>query len=183
MFAEAVASPGHADFARRVARINSGAASSKRTLFVGMDESYVIPLKQGRGKKVADGSSLRNAMAPLSLILAFGIGVLAHGLALVARFHAIGLPKIKASPDVEMLTQFVLGFLLALMCAKALRLRGPSQQLARSLGVVAAVLLAHNLAHAYPEEVGRVLSPLWVADVVTATKPHSLLFRGLSFPF
>lgn len=182
MFAEAV-SPGQADFARRVARINSGAASSKRTLFVGMDESYVIPLKQGHGQKASAGSSLRNAMAPFSLVLAFGIGVVAHGLALVGRFHSIGLPKVKASPDVEMLTQFVLGFLLALICAKALRLKAPSQQLARSLGVVAAVLLAHNLVHAYPEEAGRVMSPLWVADVVTSTKPHSVLLRGLSFPF
>ena len=181
MFAEAM-SPGHAEFARRVARINSGAASSKRTLFVGMDESYVIPLKR-TAQKASDGGALRNALAPLSLILAFAIGVVAHGLAMVARYHLIGLPKVKASPDIEMLTQFALGFLLALLCAKALRLKEPSQQVARSLGVVAAVLLAHNLVHAYPEEVGRVFSPLWVADVVTSTKPHSLLFRGLSFQF
>lgn len=181
MFAEAM-SPGHADFARRVARINSGAASSKRTLFVGTDESYVIPLRQSQGRKPA-GSALRNALEPLSLILAFGLGIAAHGLAMVARFHLVGLPKVKASPDLEMLTQFVLGFLLALVCAKALRLTGPSQQLVRSLGVVAAVLLAHNLVHAYPEELGRVFTPLWVADVVTSTKPHSLLFRGLSFTF
>lgn len=182
MFAEAVASPGHADFARRVARINSGAASSKRTLFVGMDETYVIPVKPGKARKSA-GSSLSNAMVPLSLILAFGIGAVAHGLAMVARFHLIGLPKVKASPDMEMLTQFVLGFLLALVCAKALKLKDPAQQVARSLGVVAAVLLSHNLVHAYPEEAGRVFTPLWVADVVTSTKPHSLLFRGLSFTF
>ncbi len=184
MFAEGV-SPGHADFARRVARINSGVASSKRTLFVGVDESYVIPVGFGRAGKAGNvsGGTLRNALEPLSLILAFGLGVVAHGLAMVARFHLVGLPKVKATPDLEMLTQFVLGFLLALVCARALRLRGSSQQLARSIGVVAAVLLFHNIVHAYPEETGRVFSPLWVADVVTSTKPHSFLFRGLSFAF
>ena len=182
MFAEAM-SPGHADFARRVARINSGAASSKRTLFVGMDESYVIPPKPGHSRTTTVGTTLRNALGPLSLLVAFGIGAVAHGLAMVARFHLVGLPKVKASPDLEMLTQFVLGFLLALVCAKALRMKGPSQQVARSIGVVAAVLLAHNLVHAYPEAAGRVFTPLWVADVVTSTKPHSILFRGLSFVY
>lgn len=183
MFAEAI-SPGRADFALRVARINSGAASSKRTLYVGMDESYVIPEGFGRNRdRAAAGGALRNALLPLSVALAFGIGFLSHGLALAARFHLVGLPRVKDSPDIEMLTQFMLGFLLALLCARALRLRGAGPNLARSLGVVAGVLCFHNLVHLWPEEAARVFSQLWVADILTATKAHSILFRGLSFVF
>jgi len=184
MLADGISS-GHADFARRVARINSGAASSKRTLFVGADESYVIPVNYGKAAqpRPRPATALHNAMEPLSLVLAFAIGIAAHGLAMVARFHLAGLPRVKASPDLEMLTQFVLGFLLALICARALRMRGSAQQIARSMGVVAAVLLFHNIVHLYPEELGRVFSPLWVADMVTSTKPQSVLFRGLSFVF
>lgn len=181
MQAQAISS-GHADFARRVARIASGEATGKRTLFVGTDESFLLP-ERVRGKPAAPSSILTNALGPLSIPLALALGLACHGLAMVARAQVTGLPRMADSPDVEMLTQFVLGFLLSLICARALRLTSGPQKVARSLGVVIGVMTFHNLVHLWPDQMALVLTDLWVWDVITHTKAQSILLRGISFAF
>jgi hypothetical protein len=176
------ASSQQADFAARIARIQSGASSSKHTIFVGMDDSFEMPERR-RGSRNAPAAGLANALYPLSVLAVLGLGVMSHGLAMVARFWLSGLPKVRQNPDVEMLTQFVLGFLVALLIARALKIKARELALARSIGVVLAVLLFHNAVHLWPDLFARLFSPIWVADVLSFTEPRSVFLRGISLTF
>ena len=69
------------------------------------------------------------------------------------------------------------GLLLANLC----RLKTTQHRVLLIVGVLVGGMTFHNLVHAAPQVFNRLFSPLWVAEVLRSTQPHSLLFRGISF--
>jgi hypothetical protein len=176
------ASPEMDSFHRRVDRVTSG-ASARHVIWVGADECHAIPPKVHVVRKSALTRLASNAGYPISLVMAVALGFFGHGLDLVVRYHLNGLPDAKANPDIEMLSQVVIGFALAMVAGYALRLRSSELTTLKLLGAVLGVLMFHNLVHLWPEVFATICSKVWVNDVVSHTKAWSLVWRGISFTF
>lgn len=172
-----------AEFASRLQRIAERARNHTQTIFVGEDEVYDIQRGTRKSKPSSLLSGLGNAFYPVSLALAVVLGALSHAMGMVLRFHVKGLKPWSDSPDIEMLVQIVLGFCLALVLGHFLRLRSTTHTPLKLFGAGLGVLLFHNAVHQWPELFASLTSPLWVSKVCAVTKAHSLLWRGISFPF
>ena len=85
--------------------------------------------------------------------------------------------------DIEMLKMAATAFGIAVVASHLMGLRDRGLLVAKAIGVVAGMLFFHNLVHIWPQAFDRMFSPIWVARVLTETEPHSLLWRGVSFPF
>jgi hypothetical protein len=172
------------EFSARLARIESGIGSSKTTLYVGMDETYAVTYgRRGRqrGNPVAD--SIRNMLYPLSVVVAFCIGVVAHGAALLLDFRLNGLPTSTDNIDIQMAINFVAALAVSSVLGVCFRIGVRDFLIVRVMGIVAGVLLLHNLVHAYPDHFAPVFSELWVSHVVSSTDANSIVWRGVSIAF
>lgn len=176
-------SQNHSDFAARIARIESGAAASKQTLYVGTDEVYQVPLRV-RKVQQSNGAVLFHKLgAAFEMVFALMLGGVSHGLGRLGQFIAHGVTPPLANPDLEMLVQFVTGFLVATILGSAFGLRWKAQLLSKAIGVGCGLLLLHNLVHQLPDLFEMVTSPQWVDQVIAHTKAHSILWRGASIGF
>ena len=176
-------SQGHSEFAARIARIESGAATYRQLLFVGMDEVYQVPLRVRKIRESSAKALVRNAIYPVSLVLALVLGAVSQGLGQIARYHIQGLPDLNANPDIEMAVQVVLGFAIAMVLGYLMGLRSNQLATLKIIGVVLGILLFHNAVHAYPELFAIPTSKIWVNQIVANTLAHSILWRGISIPF
>jgi hypothetical protein len=174
-------SPQKLEFAARIARIEAG-CGSKTTVYVGMDETFQL-MPSGRARKGGEFEVFRNALYPLSMVVCFGLGVLANAAATWLRFFLNGLPDPGADPDVDMAIQLVSAFCIAMVVAHFLRLRSGELTLSKSLGVVVCMLSFHNAVHLWPEAFKIAFSPMWVGQMLAQTEPDSLLWRGICFTF
>ncbi|PZQ99521.1 MAG: hypothetical protein DI533_02290 [Cereibacter sphaeroides] len=173
-----------AEFAARIARIEAASAGKgKTTLYVGVDESYVFDRPTRRGPPGGLMAALQNAGYPLSVILSFALGAFAFCVGRYIRYQLSGMAETKTDPDVEMLIDLMVGVAIALLMGQLDRLKSYEQLIAKSLGVVFALLTFHNLVHMYPDEFSLLFSPLWVSKILATTEPHSILWRGISFVF
>jgi hypothetical protein len=171
-------------FQRRLQRVTSGRAP-KHVIWVGSNEAYAMPerARPGRkaGRRAGGGSVLRNAIYPLARVWALVLGFLSYGLEQVARYQVSGLPDPTANPDMDMVVQVIGAFAIAMVLGHFLGLRGRNFSSLKSLGAALGLLAFHNLVHVYPQVFDRLTSPMWVTYVVTHTKAHSLVWRGISF--
>ena len=174
-------SDSHYDFALRLKRIEASAVARTQRLFVGEDESYIVPRRNRVVKQTGLAALLGNAMYPVSLVLAVVLGVLAHAAGMIIRFYLQGLTNWKANPDLEMVKQVVLGYALAMVFGYLLGLRSSTLTPLKSLGAGLGVLFFHNAVHLYPQVFARLTSELWVSQMMAHTHAHSLLWRGISF--
>lgn len=169
----------HQDFSLRLKRIEATAKARTQRVFVGVDESYIVPRREWKVANTGLGTAVRNAFYPLSLVLAVLSGVVAHGIVTISRFYVEGLPDWKINRDLELGKELVLAYVLAIIASYIIGLRGNS--LLKLLGVVIGILFFHNLVHMYPEAFAKLTSNLWVSQVMAHTKAHSMLWRGISF--
>lgn len=176
-------SQGHSEFAARIARIESGAATYRQLLFVGMDEVYQVPLRVRKIRESSAKALVRNAFYPVSLVLALVLGAVSQGLGQIARYHIQGLPDLNANPDIEMAVQVVLGFAIAMVLGYLMGLRSNQLATLKIIGVVLGILLFHNAVHAYPEFFAILTSKIWVNQIVSHTYANSVQWRGISIPF
>lgn len=167
-------------FQRRLRRYQSGEVP-RQVIFVGTDESYAIPPRKRVVKRSGLGGLVRNALYPISMASAVALGFMAHGVVQVARYHLQGMPDPQANPDIEMVAQVVMGFALAMVLGYFTGLRSRELTPLKSMGAALGVLLFHNLVHAFPHAFDLICSKMWVNYVVTHTKAHSLVWRGISF--
>lgn len=172
-----------AEFDLRLRRIADRASTRTQTIFVGEDEIYDIQLRVRKRQVSAFGQAIGNALYPVSLLLAVALGAVSHALGMLLRFQVMGLKPWSPNPDIEMLVQLVLGFCLALVVGYFLRLRSTTHTPLKLFGAGLGVLLFHNLVHQWPDLFGQLTSPMWVSKLCAMTKAHSLLWRGISFPF
>lgn len=173
--------PQQEDFAARVARITSGRTGSRTKVFVGPDEVFQYARRSGRGR--AGRGFLSNLGHSLAVLASVALGIAGHALALWVLFHLQGLPQPGANPDAGLLMQGAVAFVATMLLGQVLRLRAADLTVAKMLGVAAGVLLFHNAVHLWPALFETWFSPLWVGQVIAATDPQSLHFRGLSLRF
>lgn len=170
------------EFAARLARVKTGGAHTKGTIFVGQDEQHhinrVAPQKQAKGKEVAS-----NALYPLSLVGAFLLGLLAAALGRYAQFQLWeGREALGDDADIEMVLSFGVGILLSFVLAQMFRITSKEHKGLQAAGVFAMVCGFHNFAYWAPGLMSGLLSPSWVANVQAEATPNSAKFRGLYFP-
>lgn len=175
--------PQQAEFAKRLARIEAGAARPRATIFVGPDEAYEIDRTRHRRRRSPLATLIGNALYPLSFLLAFVLGGLGYGLARYIRFHLTGVNDTPLDPDIEMLVDLAMGLVCTVLVSQVDRMRAPEQKVAKALGVIICLLTFHNLVHEFPEFFTGLFSKLWVTTIIASTEPHSLLWRGISFTF
>ena len=176
-------SQNHSDFVARVARIERQSAASVQLLYVGVDEVYAMPRGKREPRRSRGQLFMANLLYPVSMVLAVALGAVSHTVGQVARFHAQGLPDLKANPDIEMLVQIILGLAITMVLGSALGLSSKAFLTLKSAGVVAGVLFGHNAVHLYPKAFAALTSEMWVNLVVTRTEVHSMMWRGISFVF
>jgi hypothetical protein len=166
------------DYAARLARVQSGGLGCSRTIFVGIDEAYYIPPRD-KPKSKAPGSVLVNLAYPLGFVLAVSLGLLSDAVGRLLRFEL--MPQLRPEAATEMLINAGLGLIVGILLANLCRLKTPRHRLLLVVGVLVGGMSFHNLVHAAPQIFDRLFSPIWVAEVLRTTEPHSLLFRGISF--
>jgi hypothetical protein len=174
-------------FQRRLNRLQSGKVS-RNVLWVGEGESHALPMRDRRRAPERRSRRLVGVILyPLTEVLALATGFAGYGAALVARFqlqaHVPAVADLKLDPDLDMAVQVAAGFVLALVLGGLIGLRGPALISVKALGVVAGLLLFHNLVHLYPHLFELATSKAWVAQVLAQTRPHSLFWRGTSLVF
>ena len=175
-------SAGQAEFHDRISRIRAGQGFTKATVYVGQDLSFVYtpPNRQRSGGL---GQVVANAGYALSFPFCAAIGLLSHGLERYLTFQLAGLPDPRNSVDAEMVRMAVAGFLLAVVLCHLLGLRDRGLLLPKLLGVAFGMLFFHNFVHLWPHLFEAIFSSIWVAKITAMTEPHSLVWRGISFPF
>jgi len=176
-------SQNHLDFAARIVRIEQGMAASTQMLFVGVDEAYVMPRRERKPRPSRGRVLVGNLMYPVSLVAAVLLGAVSHGVGQVVRFHAQGLPDLKADPDIETLVQIMLGVAIALVAGWMLRLNCRASVTLQSVGAVLGVLFGHNAVHLWPKPFAALTSEMWVDQLVAQTGFQSLMWRGTGFMF
>lgn len=161
--------PVPADFAARIARIEQGVGSSKRTLYVGVDETYRIPERM-----------LRHAPSPrragLATVLALVLGGLAVEGSLLAQDGIIGLIGPAPGAALQLLQLVCIGVLLAIILTRTLGLRGRGHTLAMVLGAglgTAAVLFTG----------GATIGMADLQEVRGQVLPHSLSLGDVKLQF
>lgn len=176
-------SPQQLEFSARIARINAGAAHTRTTVYVGVDDafSFVPKARVVRGEGLA--GTLQNAGYPLSFAASVLIGIVAHAVTVWFRFKLTGMPDPAADPTTEMGVMLALGFTVALVAGYILGLSSRETMPMKSLGVVLGMLFFHNAVHAWPQAFEQAFTKVWVNHIVTSTEAQSLLFRGISFTF
>lgn len=170
-----------AEFQARLARIQAGTGFTKTTVYVGADSAFTY-LPQSR-RKAGMGQVVGNAGLALGFPMAMVVGFLGYALERYANFVLGGQPDPRANIDIEMLKMAATAFGIAVVASHLMGLRDRGLLVAKALGVVVGMLFFHNLVHIWPQAFDRMFSPIWVARVLTETAPHSLLWRGVSFPF
>jgi hypothetical protein len=175
-------SQGHSEFTARIARIESGAAASKQLLFVGTDEVYHVPLKVRKVQVTAGERLFRGLGVLFETGYAVILGAAAHGVALIAEFILQGVPQTPVNADADLLVQVGIGLVIATVAGALLGIRWRSLVLAKTIGVVASVLLLHNAVHLFPDVFEALTSRPWVDQILAHTRAHSILWRGVSIP-
>ena len=175
-------SAGQAEFHDRISRIRAGQGFTKATVYVGQDLSFVYtpPNRQRSGGL---GQVVANAGYALSFPFCAAIGLLSHGLERYLTFQLAGLPDPRHSAYAEMVRMAIAGFLLAVVLSHLLGLRDRGLLLPKILGVAFGMLFFHNFVHLWPHLFEAIFSSIWVAKITAMTEPHSLVWRGISFPF
>lgn len=173
----------HQEFQMRLQRISQHDRDKTQMIFVGEDEAYRISRRQRRARSAGLGSVLSNAFHPFAPILALAIGALGHAAGMLLRFDLSGLGGWSERPDIEMVVQLFVGFGIAMVACGLIGLRNGTHAALTLAGAAAGVLFFHNAVHLYPEFFTQMTSALWVSKMLAQTKPHSLLWMGISLQF
>ncbi len=165
------------EFRDRLARIEAGIGSTRNTLFVGMDESYVIA---PRRKAPKQANLLENLGFGLGRVWAVTLGVLSV-VAVVMMRYWLGLDT--PLPGDPMNDQGLIGILalcLAIWLGKRLYSNREGLIGLHASGVLMGTVGLHNLVHAAPHVFDTLFSPIWTGAVLSATEPFSVILRGMS---
>ena len=169
-------------FQKRLKRLADGEAP-RNVLWVGTDEYFEMPARSKPRKLRGMAALIANALYPVSMLAAVGLGFASHGIVLMARYHVQGLPDPKANPDIEMAAQLFMAFALSTVLGHLLGFRARNFTLLKSVGAALGLLFFHNLVHLYPQVFDVLFSKSWVNYVTVHTHAHSMVWRGISFIF
>ena len=109
------------------------------------------------------------------------LGIVALGMALYLRFTFSSDATPIDNSDVNLVINGCLGMMIALGTGFMLRMPLLTFTPVSAIGVLAGLVGFHNLVHFYPSQFAELFSPVWVEQVVAATDPNSIIWRGVSF--
>lgn len=170
------------DFHERLARIEAGGINTRNTLFVGMDETYVLRREKPTASRKAM-SVLQNAAYPLTLLASVLLSMLSVVVVKLLHFHLLGDAPIGDEPLNTTAITLVLAVFLSFGLARWLwedhaRLRGYM-----ATGVLIMIVGWHNFVHLAPAVWGTLFSDIWAAQVMAETEFRSILIRTYEIPF
>jgi hypothetical protein len=173
-----------AEFAARLERIAAGGAHTRNTLFVGVDEAYVLPTKKCKAKETRLEASLAFLYIPLTILLALFIGICAMVLVKVVHFHAFANAPIWDSAVTTTAINTMLAVLLSIIAGRLVfRDQAASLLSWQVIGVVFAATGAHNLVHQAPNLFALLFSENWVRQVLISTEFRTLIVGNMTLPF
>lgn len=159
--------PVHAEFAARIARIESGQGSSKRTLYVGVEDSFQIP-ERLLGKAPSPRRS------GLAVVAALVIGALSVELSLLLQDQIVALIGPAPTAQLQLLQLICIGVLLAIIATRTLGLRARAHTLAMVLGAaIGACVVLVETAPAMAE----------LQDLRSQVMPHALSLGEVKLQF
>jgi hypothetical protein len=170
-----------AEFQARLARIESGTGSSKSTLYVGLDESYLVSNKTNAKLQKRALAEPPKPLGLFGIFVAITLGVLSLGLAVYLQFTMTGDASPIDNSDVTMAINGGLGLTIALFGGYLLKMPMMKFAPVTAIGVLAALVSFHNLVHLYPAQFAEMFSPTFVEQVITTTDANSIIWRGKSF--
>ncbi len=115
---------------------------------------------------------------PVTLIGAVILGMIAVVFARYARFHLMGGTLAGDNPDVAMAIDLAVAFGVAAGVFAILRFEGFANKGAHLFGILVMIAMMHNMVHAAPGVFNLLFSSDWTENVVSASEPNSLYFRG-----
>jgi hypothetical protein len=169
------------EFAGRLSRIAAGQGSFKHMLFVGAEDVHQVTYRK-RGQSSGRNRRFNGLRKLIGLAMAVALAVLGGlGAKLALHMAGIGAPS-EETLDVFMGAEFVLAMILSTILGIALRLRIQDFLLARTAGVLLAMVALHNAVHAAPEAF-RYLPGGWAESVLASTQANTIVLRGNVIPF
>jgi hypothetical protein len=125
---------------------------------------------------------LCNATYPLSILLAFCLGMLTVVVARYVRFQLFGGGTQGVEPMVDyLLMDAAMSIALSFVIGQICNLRALALMSAKGLGIAVCGLLTMRMAvHQFPGLRGAMFSPDWVDGVTRATQANSILFLTFS---
>lgn len=166
-------------FQDRLGRIAAGGPNTTAQYHAG---PAVIPInrKGTKADKVAEKRQQRGASLPVSLISGLLIGTVAVLLARYARFQLNGGALVGPDADILMGVDIIVAVTFAILLRVVFRFQSKVHGAGKLIGVLATVVLMHNAVHIAPGLFERGFSVTWVDNVVSTTKPNSVLVAGVS---
>lgn len=165
------------DFQERLARIEAGASNTRHTLFVGMDESYVIPAKP---KPVKSANLFENLGYGFGRFFAVFLGAALVVAVVVLRMRLGLAAPMPGDPINDQILTGILGLVTAVFIARRLYSSRDGLIGLVSSGALVASVGWHNLVHLWPHWFETICSPMWVAAILSSTDPYSVVVRGVS---
>lgn len=169
------------EFLSRLSRIEAGTASSKSTLYVGVDGTVMASSKDSAKLKKQAAAVKAQPMGMFAVILSIGFGIAAVITALYLRFAATGETGPLTNSDLTMGINGGVAFAIAMFGGFLLRMPLLKYTPVCAVGVMVGVVGFHNLVHVYPTQFANLFSPIWVDQVVAATPANSIIWRGETF--
>jgi hypothetical protein len=170
-------------FSERIRRIEAGGAHTRNTLFVGMDEAYLVTPDRKvvamADQKAAGRAARAGALAPLAALVlgaAAWIGIEA------ARFHHAPWLTL-GDPLVSLTAQMALALALSILVAGWLYRPANRYRGVQLVGVGLGAFGMHNLVHLAPWAFASLFSQPWVEGVLASTAFRTMIVRGVAFAF
>ena len=111
----------------------------------------------------------------LSLLAAFGVGILVVFAARYARFHLTGmLPGTGEIGRSTLATDIVLAYLAGFVLQQLFNFRRAEHVGAKTFGMILAVFTMHMVVHAAPAPFEFLFSEAWVHQVIRITDPTTI---------
>jgi hypothetical protein len=169
------------EFLSRLARIESGTASSKSTLYVGIDGTIMASSKDSAKLKKQALAAPSKPLGIFAAVLSVIFGAIALGLTLYMRFSITGEAGPLNNTDMTMAINGGAALAIALFCGFMVKMPMLKYTPVAAIGVMLGMVGYHNLVHVYPAEFAQMFSPVWVDQVVTSTPANSIIWRGETF--
>lgn len=167
------------EFSERLARIEAGTTTNRHTLFVGMDEAYVIPPKPKARKQA---NLLENLGYAIGRVWAVALGGLAVIMLAVARFWLGLSAPVQGDPINDQVLTWSLALCLAVYIGKRMYSNREGLIGLHAAGALAMTVGMHNVVHLAPEVFDILCSPSWTSEVRGWGELYSVVVRGVALP-
>lgn len=173
--------PQQAEFSKRITRINN----PHNVSWYDPNTDMQIPKQFSKGKGIRKASMLGNLGYPISIVLAVMLGCMTVVLSRYVRFHLLGYDDTSAgvSGDMMMAIDAGVGIGVSFFLRQLFKLQSKTHATGQTLGMVAMILLMHNLVWIAPDQFAMIFSQEWVDMTKSYTQPRTLLFRGVTMTF